>query len=98
MKKIHFTGNKILSVNRENTISLWELATGSVIREIREDFTVTSVMSNENILASGGEYGELCLRDLESFDILHKVKAHEKRINCACFYDTYVAKAVRMEK
>ncbi len=91
VKKIHFTGNKILSVNRENTISLWELATGSVIREIREDFTVTSVMSNENILASGGEYGELCLRDLESFDILHKVKAHEKRINCACFYDTYVA-------
>jgi len=91
VKKIHFTGNKILSVNRENIISLWDLSTGSIIREVREDFSVTSLMSNENTVASGGEYGELCLRDLENFDMLHMVKAHEKRINAVCFKDTYLA-------
>ena len=91
VKKIHFTGNKILSVNRENTICMWEPATGSVIREIREDFTVTSVTGNEKIVASVGEYGELSLRELENFVLLHKIKAHEKRINCVCFSDTHLA-------
>ncbi|MEQ8167784.1 MAG: WD40 repeat domain-containing protein [Candidatus Eremiobacterota bacterium] len=91
VKKIHFTGNNIISLNRENIISLWDLTTGSVIREVREDFSVTSLMSNENIVVSGGDHGELCLRDLENFDMLHMVKAHEKRINSVCFKDSYLA-------
>ncbi|MEQ8190353.1 MAG: WD40 repeat domain-containing protein [Candidatus Eremiobacterota bacterium] len=90
VKKIHFTGNKILSVNRENIISLWDLSTGSVIREIREDFSVASIMNNEKSFACGGEEGELILRDLEHFNMLHMIKAHEKRINSVCFYDTYL--------
>ena len=93
VKKIHFShdSNKILSVNRENIVSLWDLSAGSVIKEITEDFSITSIMSSETVFASGGEHGELILRDLENFNVLHKIKAHEKRINSICFKDSYLA-------
>jgi WD40 repeat protein len=95
VKKINFShdSNKILSIDRDNKLIMWDIPTGTVIKEIIEDFSVTSISISScgKIYASGGEHGELIIREIENFKMLHVIEGHEKRINSICFKDRFLA-------
>jgi len=85
-----FLGNDLIaSASDNNTICIWNVKTGTLLKTIKLSLTVlyTICSLGNNLIASGLSKGNISIYDITTGDVVYKLEGHTKSVYALCSLD-----------
>ena len=87
IKSLCFLGNDLIaSASDNNTICIWNVNTGTLLKSIKLTLTVlyTICSLGDNLIASGLAKGNISIYDITTGDVKYKLEGHTKSVYALC--------------
>ncbi|MBW0534913.1 hypothetical protein O181_074628 [Austropuccinia psidii MF-1] len=90
---VAFDGTRIASGSMDSTVCIWSSQTGELLALLQGHTALVGqvqINGQSNMLVTGGSDGRVVIFNLESFECVHRLCAHDNSVTCLQFDDRFV--------